>query len=93
MDEITPEWLTAALRSSGHLQSGSVSGVEKVTIGQGVGILGELSRMTPVYSAFEPRAPKTLIAKIPTADEGGPRNRSDARVLRKGSALLFRALQ
>ena len=71
MDEITPEWLTAALRSSGHIHSASVTAIDKVTIGQGVGILGELCRLTPVYGTAEPRAPRTLIAKIPTADEGG----------------------
>src|SRR5690606_23180614 len=43
----------------------------KVTIGQGVGILGELARVTLTYSAPEPKGPKTLIAKIPTADPGG----------------------
>ena len=71
MDDITPEWLTGALRAGGHLCSCSVTGIEKVTIGQGVGILGELSRMTPKYSAGDATGPKTLIAKIPTADEGG----------------------
>ena len=71
MDDITPEWLTAALRESGHIDSCAVTGIEKVTIGQGVGILGELCRMTPSYSAAEASAPKTLIAKIPTADPGG----------------------
>ena len=71
MDDITPEWLTHALRASGHLQSCSITGMEKVTIGQGVGILGELCRVTPSYSASEPGAPKSLIAKIPTADPGG----------------------
>lgn len=70
MDEITPEWLTAALRAGGHC-SGSVTAIDKVQIGAGVGILGELSRMTPTYAGSEPNAPKTLIAKIPTADPGG----------------------
>jgi hypothetical protein len=71
MDEITPEWLTAALKSTGHLNSCAVTGMQKETIGQGVGILGELARITPAYSASEPSAPRTLIAKIPTADPGG----------------------
>ena len=71
MDDITPEWLTAALRERGHLKSCSVTAIDKVTIGQGVGILGELCRMTPTYSDAEASAPKTIIAKIPTADPGG----------------------
>ncbi|MGE3073175.1 MAG: phosphotransferase [Dehalococcoidia bacterium] len=71
MDEITPAWLTAALQAGGHAKQCSVTGMQKVTIGQGVGILGELSRITPTYSTTDPTAPATLIAKIPTADEGG----------------------
>ena len=43
----------------------------KVTIGQGVGILGELARITLAYDQPEPKGPKTVIAKIPTADPAG----------------------
>ena len=70
MADITPEWLTTALRANGYCSS-TVSSAEKVTIGQGVGILGELARVTLTYSAPEAKAPKTLIAKIPTSDPGG----------------------
>ena len=58
MADITPEWLTAALRANGHI-SGSVSSAEKVTIGQGVGILGELARITLTYDRVEPKGPQT----------------------------------
>jgi len=71
IDEITPEWLTAALRAGGHLREAAVTGIDKVIIGQGVGILGELCRMSPSYTAPEPTAPRSLIAKIPTADPAG----------------------
>ncbi len=71
MDDITPQWLTAALHEGGHGKQATVTSMEKVTIGQGIGILGELCRITPAYSAADPSAPKTLIAKIPTADPGG----------------------
>ena len=71
MDDITPEWLTSALRAGGRAGDCTVTAIEKVTIGQGVGILGELARLTPTYSAAGPNTPKTLIAKIPTADPGG----------------------
>lgn len=70
MADITPEWLTAALRANGHI-TGTVTAAGKVTIGQGVGILGELARVTLTYDRPEAGAPKTLIAKIPTADPGG----------------------
>jgi hypothetical protein len=71
MDEITPEWLTAALRKSGHLRAARVIEAPRQRIGEGVGILGELARITLVYDREEAGAPKTLIAKIPTADPGG----------------------
>lgn len=71
MDDVTPEWLTAALRSSGVLKQASVIAAPRVQIGAGVGILGELARITPEYDIPEPGAPRTLIAKIPTADPVG----------------------
>jgi len=71
MEEITPEWLTAALRQRGIVKSANVTAIDKVLIGQGVGILGELNRMTPTYDVAEAGAPKSIIAKIPTADPGG----------------------
>lgn len=71
MDEITPGWLTAALRERGHLRDASITAIDRVTIGQGVGILGELSRMALTYDRPEASAPQTIIAKIPTADPGG----------------------
>lgn len=71
MAEVTPAWLTAALRQGGWLGEASVTAAPRVQIGQGVGILGELARITLEYDRPEPRAPRTLIAKIPTADPGG----------------------
>ena len=71
MDEVTPEWLTAALRQGGCLGQAAVIAAPRVQIGQGVGILGELARITLQYDRSEPGAPRTLIAKIPTADPGG----------------------
>lgn len=71
MADVTPAWLTAALRKGGWLGEANVTAAPRVQIGQGVGILGELARITLEYDRHEPRAPKTLIAKIPTADPGG----------------------
>lgn len=71
MDEVTPEWLTAALRERGHLREARVVEAPRERIGAGIGILGELARITLVYDREEPGAPATLIAKIPTADPGG----------------------
>lgn len=71
MAEVTPAWLTAALREGGRIREATVTTAPRVQIGQGVGILGELARVTLEYDRNEPGAPKTLIAKIPTADPGG----------------------
>ena len=71
IDEITPEWLTAALQSSGTLRAAQVTGFEREPIGAGVGLLGELARLTLSYDAVEAGAPATLIAKMPTQDPGG----------------------
>lgn len=65
--EITPEWLTAMLRAGGHLGAASVTGIERETIGDGVGFLGELTRLTLTYDRPEAGAPPTLVSKLPTA--------------------------
>lgn len=71
MTDITAEWLTAALRSSGVITDAAVASVDHVRVGAGVGILGELSRATLTYDREAPGAPRTVIVKIPTADPGG----------------------
>lgn len=71
MDEVDSAWLTAALRAGGVINQATVTASPRVQIGQGVGILGELARVTLEYDRPEPGAPKSLIAKIPTADPGG----------------------
>lgn len=71
MSEVTPEWLTAALREGGAITHANVIAAPRETIGAGVGILGELARITLSYDRSEANAPRTVIAKIPTADPGG----------------------
>ncbi len=71
MPDLTPQWLTAALRAGGVVKRSSVTGVERESIGVGIGILGELARITLSYDRPEPGAPTSLVAKLPTADPGG----------------------
>jgi hypothetical protein len=71
MDEVDSAWLTAALRAAGVIHDATVIASPRVQIGQGVGILGELARVTLEYDRPEPGAPASLIAKLPTADPGG----------------------
>ena len=71
MSEVTTAWLTAALREGGVLKSSSVASESRETIGVGVGILGELARVTLTYDQDEAGAPETVIVKLPTQDPGG----------------------
>ena len=66
--EITPDWLTSALAGSGHLPEGRVTSLELEQVGQGIGVLGRLYRLTPTYDRPGHHAPRTLVAKITTDD-------------------------
>jgi hypothetical protein len=71
MDDLTPAWLTGALREGGVLRDASVTRSRCEGIGVGAGFLGQLGRLRLEYDAIEPGAPATLIAKMPTLDPGG----------------------
>src|SRR4051794_2875084 len=69
VEEITPEWLTDALRDGGVLPEGSrVTGAESEL--QSTGQLGHVARMTLDYEGERDGAPDTLMVKLPRADEG-----------------------
>lgn len=68
--DLTPEWLTKAL--AGQTEAARVTGCEKQPIAQGVGFMGELFRLNLRYDRETRAAPRTLIAKFPTAN---PQNR------------------
>ncbi len=63
-NEITPEWLTDALRSGGSLGDDSVSTVEFERIGIGLGFASLVTRGTVEYSGNAGGAPRTLVAKL-----------------------------
>jgi hypothetical protein len=65
-DQLTPQWLTLALRESGHLPRGSVTAAEHVIIGTGK--MGDNFRYSLSYDG-DYDAPLTLIAKLPATDE------------------------
>lgn len=68
-DELTREWLTAALRAAGVLNRGAaVIGFTAVPIGEGVGLLGSLVRLRLTYSLSPGEAPASLIAKFSTTN-------------------------
>ena len=69
-DEITAEWLTTVLAEAGLSGGATVQAIGKQRIGEGVGFIGELNRITLEFDGEPPAAcPRSLIAKIPTTDE------------------------
>jgi thiamine kinase-like enzyme len=73
--DVTPEWLTSALREGGSLKEAAVTGCQKETIGVGVGFMSQLARCDLTLDRTEQAAPRSLIAKLPTPS---PENRAIA---------------
>ncbi len=77
--DLTAEWLTDALIDGGSLPSGTPLGDVRVTrcasepLGEGVGILGQLVRISLDYDGEAKGAPSSLIAKFPSP---APENRA-----------------
>ncbi len=64
VDDLDPEWLTAALRGAGALDAdASVTGVRAERIALDTGFSSELHRL---HLSGAPGAPETLVAKLPT---------------------------
>lgn len=73
---ITPGWLTRALQEQGILAKDvSISALEVGQVGEGVGMMSELSRLTPTYDGPAGGAPGSFIAKYPSQN---PTNRQIA---------------
>ena len=66
LEDITPDWLTRALQSSGLIASNKVISIDAQIIGEETGFLGLVARLTPEYAAPETDAPTSLILKMPT---------------------------
>jgi ecdysteroid kinase len=64
-DEITQEWLTAALHEAGALDQARVTSIQPAPIGQ-PGFTGQLRRLQISYDKPEPCAPRSLVAKFST---------------------------
>ncbi|MEX2327954.1 MAG: phosphotransferase [Pseudomonadales bacterium] len=73
--EISPEWITEALKTNGLIRS-RVTQVETQTVGQGVGLMAELTRLSVSY-ADEEDIPSSMIAKCAARNE----NRGIAQLL------------
>ena len=77
--DLTPEWLTEALRRSGTIGSAAVTAVDKEVIGEGAGFMGQLALLRLRYDRPEEGAPQTLVAKLPAS---APENREVAMFFR-----------
>ncbi len=71
IEDITPEWLTDALRSGGALRNARVVSLDAELLSEGVGFIGQVARIVPHYDVAEAGAPASVIAKMPTLDPGG----------------------
>jgi Phosphotransferase enzyme family len=88
--DITPQWVEGVLRGSGNLEDGvSVTGVSTERIGEGVGILSILQRITPSYSGQTSKGPKSFVVKYPT-DDATQRFTADALALYIRELIFYR---
>ncbi len=63
--DLSPAWLTQALRSTRAVKAATVVTCDKETIGVGVGFMGQLARCRLTYDRAEPGAPASIVAKLP----------------------------
>lgn len=68
LEELTPEWLTAALRASGVIErTAAVTTVDAERTGLGTGYVAQLWRLRLRYAPAA-AGPSSLIAKLPSAE-------------------------
>lgn len=65
IEDVTAEWLTEALRSTGLLDRGAVKAIESKVIGVAVGFLDGLARIRLTYEGPADKAPASVIVKCP----------------------------
>ncbi|MCP4754053.1 MAG: phosphotransferase [Proteobacteria bacterium] len=65
LQEVTPEWMTEALKTGGFIQNASVTSINTEEIGAGTGLMSAIARARLEYDNPEPDAPQTLVVKVP----------------------------
>lgn len=65
--EVTPAWLTWALRACGCLSRANVSAIVARAIGQEAGFLDGLARLQVTYDHDEGGAPSSVVVKVPSS--------------------------
>lgn len=87
--DITPAWVEGVLKGSKSLEDNvSVTAITTERIGEGVGILSILQRITPTYSGAT-KAPQSFVVKYPT-DDPTQRFTADALVLYIRELVFYR---
>src|SRR5262245_26505977 len=66
--EITPSWLTWALRTSGCLTRANILAIAAQPIGQEVGFLDGLARLHLTFDHDEGGAPPSVVVKVPSRE-------------------------
>ena len=68
LQEVTPAWLTAALHSKVPSSRASVTGYSAEPVAEGKGFMNQVFRLRLHYDADPLDLPRTVIAKLPSAD-------------------------
>lgn len=89
VSDLDVAWLDSALKHAGHLAHGSVASLDASVIGEGVGMVGQLARLTIGYAGDAGGLPSTMIAKLPSPYEA---NRQQMQTFRYyvREALFYR---
>lgn len=70
IDAVSDGWLTDVLQTSGALPAGgTVTGHTATQIGQGVGLMGDIFRVTLTFGGDKGDAPDTVVVKLPSQFE------------------------
>ena len=62
-------WLTKALRAGGLDTDGVITGFEAEVLGDAVGLMGEVVRLTLDWDPPDPTLPSSVVAKLPSTLE------------------------
>lgn len=86
-EEVTPEWLTAALTQTGVLRAGEIVAAPWERVGEEYGFTGVVGRVRPRYENEDGETPASLIVKLPMAHD---EHASGHRALQERDPTLMR---
>ena len=68
LQDISPEWLTAALGAGNATGGTTVTGYSAETIAESTGFVNQIFRLRPAYDVANEDLPSVIIAKLPPSD-------------------------